>query len=247
MGTSSTAGVQAEVDVVESVVYDDGEELDVYVPQDGEDWPVVLLFHGTPPPSRHPLDSLAEAVASDGVLVMNVGWSSNAVSRASFEGIACAVAFARSKAAEYGGNPNRITTVGFSAGASAASVVALAGDDFATDCIDDETSPFPDAFVGVSGFYDPAITPNDARSSVKSTDPELYELINPLNHLGRNPDLEVALIHGSIDSIAPVETSTLFHEALTEAGYKSTLTILEELGHGILDSSADTILEVAHG
>lgn len=248
-GDTSTENVRGEIEVIENVSYEDGGELDVYVPQQAEDWPVVVLFHGNPPPSREPLARLAEAVASQRILVMNVGWRSNAVAWDTVEGVGCAVEFARSSAGRYGGDPSRITVAGYSAGASASVAVALAGDELQGNCIESAASPLPDAFVGIAGFYDPAVTPDDARSEVKTSHPDLYRFLNPMNHLGRNMKLDVALVHGTEDGIAPVETSTHFHEALEDAGYEASLTVIDGADHNEVRDAAvtiDTIVRVAN-
>lgn len=54
---------------------------------------------------------------------------------AGWQDAACALRFARAKAADYGGDPARVIVVGYSGGGTAGAVMALAGDDFDGDCL----------------------------------------------------------------------------------------------------------------
>ncbi len=152
--------------------------------------------------------------------------------------IACAVRFARATAADYGGDPSRITLMGNAEGASAGAVAALAGDDFEGECVVTDASARVDALVGYEGSYDYVTTVYHSsmdHTTLKETDPELWEAINPYSHIGRNPGLQIRLIHGDdSDSrwydIAP-EVSIEFHRALADAGYDVELAVVENASH----------------
>lgn len=93
-----------------------------------------------------------EAVENDGLLF-----------REASEEAACALRFARARAADYGGDPGRLTVVGYSTAGAAGIVTALVGDDsqqmweeFASsrggpppqvDCLESGGSAHVDAFV----------------------------------------------------------------------------------------------------
>lgn len=184
--------------------------------------------------SRSDFGPLAVAIASGGAVVFNVGFRAGEVRRpGSVEDAACAVRFARSKGPSHGGDPARITPFGLSAGAVVGALVALAGDRFDGDCTVSGTSALPAALVAVTGPYDPALVPGDPRPALRETDPVRFAALNPFSHLGGNPSLRVSLLHGADDTDVPPEGSIRFHEALTAAGYVSTLSILEGLGHEI--------------
>ena len=143
--------------------------------------------------------------------------------REALEDVACAVRFARTRASDYGGNPARVTLVGWSGGAAAGAWLALSRSHHPwlreTDCFA-EVSALPDAFVGIGGPY-------SKTEFLKEEDPELWELVSPYAYIGSNPNLQVRLIHGEWDSNCPVEGAVEFHEALEAAGYDVTLTVLE--------------------
>ena len=236
-----------------NVVYNGSETLDIYSPLDAAVAPVVVILHGgAGNPGRYA--PLAEALASEGVVVMNVAWPSERPSQRAAEAVACAVRYARVTAADHGGDPGNVVVLGHSAGAAVGSVIALAGDSWTENCPVSGVSGLPEAFVGLAGAYDPTIIPGDARSFLRQTNPELYDQLNPLNHLGSNPSLVVVLLHGDSDNLVPTESSVQFNEALEDAGYDVTLTILEGAGHETLvsptsDAFAITValaLDVAH-
>ena len=68
--------------------------------------------------------------------------------------VACAVRFARARAADFGGDPAAVTLLGWSDGAMASAVVAAAGDQLdRSQCLYPSASSVPDALIGVAGFY----------------------------------------------------------------------------------------------
>jgi acetyl esterase/lipase len=168
------------------------------------------------------------------------------------ERIACAVRFARDTAADYGGDPSWISLVGHSAGAHDGAVIALAGDDFAGDCAVTDASALVDALVAYEGPYDWTTTVYHSSfdyTSMKNEDPELWHAINPYSQIGRNPELQVRLIHGNAEDVAwydvPLEVSMEFYQALTEAGYDVELTVMEGATHRVgSDVMAMTVEQV---
>ena len=230
--------------------------LDVYSPTEPGPWPVVVVLHGLGG-NKKTRATLSEAIAEQGAVVFTPTWAvttptSSAMNdgegfREAFEDLTCAVRFARATASDYGGDPARVTVVGFSAGGAAGSTVALPGDDldrlweeFASirggpppqaDCLVSGVSALPDAFVGLGGCYGFA-------DFLKEEDPELWKVVSPYAHLGDNPNLRVRLIHGERDVTCPVEDAVEFHKTLEEAGYDATLTMVDA-GHSIPSTGPD--------
>jgi predicted esterase len=169
------------------------------------------------------------------------------------EVLACAVCFARENAGDYGGDPSRLALVGFSYGAAYGSWLALAGDslepawaDLAAarggpppqaECVANEGSVNVEAFVGIGGRYDFA-------QKLEHRDAELWNIVDPYEHLGRGRLLPVRLFHGDRDETVPPALSVQMNDALGESGYDTSLTQFDG-GHRVpVDLTAGAILEL---
>jgi acetyl esterase/lipase len=157
------------------------------------------------------------------------------------ERLACAIRYARATAPDYDGDPNRITVVGNSGGAASGMVVGLAGDDFEGDCVASDGSALPDAVVAYEGPYEFATTNYGGvvdHTYLQQEDPELLEAIDPYSHIGRNPDLQVRLIHGDDWGAfwydTPLDESIELHQVLADAGYDVDLIVVEHAPHSAL-------------
>ena len=144
--------------VATDVPYATGRSLDVYRPSTapGHPPPVVVMLHACCG-DRSDLVKLAEATAAAGVLVLNADWAgldADARYPGAYEDAACAVRYARSAAARYGGDPSRVALVGWSDGALVAAVIAFAGERYdAGRCRAPGFGARPDALIGVGGYY----------------------------------------------------------------------------------------------
>jgi acetyl esterase/lipase len=233
---------------------DSGRKLDVYTPGGQGPWPVVVVVHGFAQ-GKFSFAPLAEAIASEGAVVFNIGVETSFPFRTAIDEVACAVRFSRATAAGYGGDDTRITLVGNSLGATLGAIVAMAGDDFAGDCVVTEGSAVVDALVGYEGGYDHAThnygqVPEDGNlPALREEDPELWATVNPYSHIGGNPDLVVRLIHGDDTDAAwyeiPRQISVEFHQALAEAGYDAEVTLLDGPSHIGLTLPSSKAFEVA--
>ena len=224
--------------------------LDVYAPGEPGPWPVVVVIPSAL--GREAMASVSKAIAAEGAVVYDATVLVDVPFSQAIEQTACAVRFAQSTAADYGGDPGSITLLGLNPGAAASAVVALAGDDFAGDCLYEDQSGLPNAVVLIEGPYD-YITKGYKEidhSFLKDEDPELYEAINPYTHIGRNPELKIRLIHGLDEdkywSQTLPQVSIDFQQALEEAGYDASLTFVEGAHHTdvIKNSNSDLYKEV---
>jgi len=269
---TSTAAPPFPVELTSDVAYTaslqpdvPGQLLDVYAPAVPGSWPVVVFVHGYRA-CKEGHEKLSRAIAQQGAVAYTIEWRIRlpvvAVNedgkgfREMHETVACAIRFARATAAQYGGNPDRVTLVGFSAGAWIGGYLALVGDGVdqlwqefelqrggppqQVESLVSGSSAHADAFVGIGGAY-------GLSESLKEEDPELWEVCSIDAHLGKNPDLMIRLLHGEWDDTVPVEASVMFDSTLIEMGYDSELTQFEG-GHMIpLDLTVETIMEVAGG
>ena len=112
------------------------QQLDVHAPTAAGPWPVVVMFHGGPGVlDKGWTAGWANLVAAEGYVVFAPTWGVTGIEAmnlprheqvdALFRQAACAVAFARAHAAEYGGDPSTMILLGHSAGANAASAIVF--------------------------------------------------------------------------------------------------------------------------
>ena len=139
-----------QVAVTEDIAYTETDQLDVYAPSTGADWPTVVYFHGgVPDPSVRKTVTEATELAGQGLVVYVPSWESAGPAGGS-EDTVCAVAFAQATAAEYGGDAKRTTITGYSTGGFTAAIHALVGDDPplpSLDCLVEPVMAAPGAVV----------------------------------------------------------------------------------------------------
>jgi len=194
---------------------------------------------------------LSEKIAEQGAVVFTAEWPTYSGTstqggnsqqiREMSETLVCAVRYADAHATDYGGDPERIIYAGFSLSAGMGGLILMAGESLEEgwktlvensgepidpiDCVVTEGSAKVEAFVGIAGPY-------GMFDENRDENPDRWALISPSQQLGRNPDLLVRLLHGEIDATVPVEASESVQQALTAAGYDSTLTLFDE-GHKV--------------
>jgi predicted esterase len=254
-GGSSPADQLGQVVVERGVEYAtfDGDPLtlDLYVPADPASAPIVI----------EPWEDFADSIAQEGAFAV-IGQTGipdpdeaageeiphlrehGAHIRAQAESYACAILFARARAAELGSTDPVVVAGGFSEGGGVAAHVALFGatlgqrwDQFAAgvggpprqvQCAIPDGSTHVDALVGGAGAYDlyvPVIEGRYGRSYIQEKDPELQKFL--ASAVGLDPTLDVHLVHGTADSTIPLSQSVDFKEALSDAGYDVQLTTFE--------------------
>lgn len=244
--------------------------LDVYAPTEPGPWPVVVFAHVLGARKEN-YAILSRGIAEQGAVIFTISWPTmnpdTAVQndgrgfREMLETLACAIRFARARAADFGGDSGQMILVGHSLGGGAGAHIALVGDevdrlweDFAAlrggpppqvDCVVSGVSAHVNAFVGIAGAYDAFVGTNGkyGREWLQERDPELWEMF--YSSLGQNPDLEIRLIHGEDDPTIPFENSGEFAAALTEAGYDTELSQFDG-GHYLpLELTVETVMEIA--
>ena len=232
-----------EVSVTRAIPYTAAAELDVYRPQGITGLPVIVTLHGCCG-TRENLNQLNYELAGRGTVVFNVSWRGTDSAAGGYPGAyeeaACAVAFARATAKDHGGDPRRVTLVGWSDGALVAGVAANAGDDFSRGCRVGGAKALPDAFVALGGFLgwqvgDGGIDPtyvNDRTIRYFGGTPEEAPAAwaggNPYTHLGRNRALQIRLVVGEDDPL--LLDDRCFARAAEAAGHQVGLTVVSGVG-----------------
>lgn len=208
--TTATAAVTTvsveplvEVEVVLWQVYHSGDDrfvggdskLHVVVPTSDGPWPIVVVLHGNPSTSSNEWSMpIARAIGEQGRVVFVPNWGHTSTEWQS-EGtwgeegdlvvaeVLCAVAFAKATATDYGGDPDHVTVMGYSAGGNAALMAAMSDLDPLDACVVPGPGVEPQAVVILeadallsSPVFDPAF----------ADDPETFYAFTPWRNL--DPD-----------------------------------------------------------
>lgn len=222
-----------EVNKIEDMPYTSEQLLDVYYPAAVGDWPVVVVYHGGGD-AKWVVAELSESIAALGAVVFTPTYYSGSsggepqVGKGP-EDAACAVRFARVHAIEYGGNDGRLIVVGHSLGGMMGSLMMLAGDEFHGDCLVQEGSALPDAFVGLDGGFDPIpFMPPE----VLASQPEACLAIVPFTYIGRIPVREGISFLLLVGTYATAQQEAqILRDALLAAGYEVSLFQIPGIDH----------------
>jgi acetyl esterase/lipase len=122
----------AEVEVIKDVAYvnggDDRQKIDLYLPRDRKDFPVLLFFHGGgySKGDRKDVATFGETLARHGVGVAAVGYrlSPQVKHPAHVQDAARAFAWAKANVAKHGGKADQLFVGGHSAGGQIAALLA---------------------------------------------------------------------------------------------------------------------------
>ena len=210
--------------------------LDVFWPVQRGPWPVVVMFHGQPMVSGN-VEPFAERVAPLGFVVFAPNWGqrgndaddtlSLGQSEASLSQAACAVAFARDHAADYGGDASRLFLFGHSAGANVAAVLAFVEHEPTDGCliespVSEATSPV-EAVVGLDGDW---LLGSPIWDEPVAAEPALLTTWTPWDHFANHPDLPVHLLASSDPGLGE-SPDTLLEGRDPSGVFRATL---EEIG-----------------
>jgi acetyl esterase/lipase len=213
---------------------------DVFTPRDANGVPVVVMFHGSEG-LRSNMEPLATEMARSGAVVVVPSWpviterpASDTTEDVYFDQTAaavCAVRFARSTAADHGGDPADLTVMAHSAGAPLGARVALVEEPPwpGIDCYPGVSSHV-DRFVGTAGDF-------DGETQYSSWIPDVYGPYDVFDLDVTNTDLEVRLIHGVDDWNVWAAVSTRFDEHLDAVGIDSDLVYVDTDHGELIDPS----------
>ena len=234
--------------VVYDARYDDATNMDVYLPSgSGSRRPAVMLIHGGGWYIGEKEDFIltAHRLSASGYVAASINYrmKSAGMFPAAVRDGACALAFLRAHADEYGIDPDRIALFGYSAGGYIANIlgVAIGTPGIEADCAAGLTGP-PKAVISGSGPTDLRLF-NDAWLVVKfmggtaAEKPALYDLASAVGHV-KAGDPPFLFVHGDADWFVPVDSSLIMRDALLGVG--TDARVLKLAGGGHLVNAGDS-------
>jgi len=172
--------------------------------------------------------------------------SQEAAFPAQIEDCKCAIRFLRSKAKEYGIDPDRIGVWGPSAGGHLAALVGTSGDVKELEG-SGGSKDFSSHVQAVVDWFGPTDFLKMGKNKIDHDSPHSPEsqLIggpiqenrdktaraNPITYVSKD-DPPFLIMHGDKDDLVPLAQSELLHEALRKAGVETTLEVVKGQGHG---------------
>ncbi len=232
------------------------QKLDLFVPEKGENLPIVVWVHGggwvggskENPPALGFLRS-GYAVAS-----INYRFSQHAVYPAQIEDCKAAIRWLRANAAKHRINPDKIGVWGASAGGHLVALLGTTGDVKEFDKGEHlDRSSRVQAVCDVFGptdflkYYDyanaklvaNAVLPDDAGSLLVrlvggklSEKKDVVAKANPITYITKG-DAPFLIMHGDKDPLVPLHQSEILEQALKKADVPVTLYVEKGSGHGL--------------
>ena len=207
---------------------------DLYLPDreaTGALRPAVLLIHGggwAEPERRSQMASIAEKLAARGYVVFNTTYrlSPTWTWPAALGDLRQALHWMVTESAEWGIDPDRLATFGYSAGGHLAALVGLA-----------PGPGQPEIKAVVAGGAPSDLTLYEGGTLVpqfmggsQEEKPEAYRTASPVNHVDAG-DPPVFLYHATNDHLVPPVHAEKFYAALAEAGVPRELYWMEGRNH----------------
>jgi acetyl esterase/lipase len=216
------------------------QNMDVYFPDAGGPWPVLVYVHGGAwiRGDKSEAAMFARSMTDQGYLVVSINYRLYPTGRypAMIEDVKCAIRSLRANASEYNLDPDRIGAVGVSAGGH---LVALLGTSEASAGMD--VGEYLDQSSRVQAVV--AMAPvTDLTRKFPNADIELMRQVgfgednivqaSPITHVTAD-DPPFLLIHGDRDEVVPVEQSQLMYERLMAANVPAELVIVRNGRHSM--------------
>lgn len=234
---------------IEDVQYDPRwgrTTLDLYLPEEGDSRPTVMLIHGGGwrMGDKRAMRPMAQRLARSGWVVASVNYHlvPEGEFPRNFQDVACALAFLQDHSDVWGIDPKRIALSGYSAGGHLSALLGVAWDDpaIAPDCESGVPSAPAAVFPG-AGIYDFRGKDHDVVEEMlggsEEEYPERYRQASPILHVrpGLPPFL---LITGSADWFVGIDGTREMGEALRAEGNQAEVLTLAGSGH-LLNPGAD--------
>jgi acetyl esterase/lipase len=228
------------------------QKLDLYLPADGRDWPLIVWIHGGAWRGENKERPPAVRFLRDGYAVASINYrlSQHATFPAQIEDCKASIRWLRAHADEYGYDANRIGVWGASAGGHLVALLGTAGDVKEFDVgehldVSSRVRVVVDFFgptdflqmneqAGAGGRmdHDAADSPESRLIGGPIQEHEgKVARANPITYVSAD-DPPFLIMHGEDDFTVAIGQSELLHEALEEAGVSSTFECIPDTGHG---------------
>ena len=256
---------KAEPKIIKDLAYvKDGHKrqvLDLYLPDQSSNYkkPLIVWIHGGAWRSGDKRSVRWRPILKRGFAVASVNYrlSQHATFPAQIHDCKSAIRWLKSKASDYGIDPDRFGVWGSSAGGHLSALVGTSGN-----------HPDLEGTIGVIGpsssvqavcdwfgptdltLMDQQAGPTGAFSHDSPDSPEsqligapiqqhqnLVNRANPIKYIDGN-DPPFLIVHGSSDRLVSVEQSKILHQALRESKVASEFQVLLDKGHGRFGNSA---------
>ena len=227
------------------------QKLDLYVPDEGENLPLIIWVHGGAwlggSKARYaPMEYLKSGYAGASI---NYRLSQHAIFPAQIEDVKAAVRWLRANAETYRFDPNRFAAWGSSAGGHLVAMLGTAGDIEAFEVGENlEISSRvqavvdyfgPTDFIQMDAYRLPDGLVHDAPDSPESKlvggpiqeHKDRVAKANPITYVSKD-DPPLLIIHGDQDKLVPYQQSVLLKDALEAVGARVTFYKVEGGGHG---------------
>ncbi|MGB7538865.1 MAG: alpha/beta hydrolase [Anaerolineales bacterium] len=235
----------SDIDVTYCTMEGLPQKLDVYYPESGGPWPVLIYIHGG---SWRELDK-AEGegwryLNDQGILVVSVNYrlaTSDIKFPAMIQDVMCAVRYLRAHSAEYNIDPEKIGALGASAGGHLAALLGTADASAGFDVGEylDQSSRVQAVVTlsGLSDFTQPveggvSMAIYFAFGALAGTNNALLAPASPVTFITAD-DPPFLIFHGDKDGVVPIAQALTLDERLKAAGVPSTLVIVRGGDHGL--------------
>ena len=244
-------GVTAHRDVAYVTDGHERQKLDLYVPDTGENLPLIIWVHGGAWRGGDKTNYIRMEYLKTGYAgaSLNYRLSQHAIFPAQIEDVKAAVRWLRANAETYRLDPNRFAAWGSSAGGHLVAMLGTTGDvaefevgenlkvssrvqvvvDYfgPTDFLQMDAQSLPDGLV-----HD---APDSPESQLIGGPIQEYKdrvaRANPITYVSKDDSLFL-IVHGDQDKLVPYQQSVLLKDALEEAGVPVTFYRVEGGGHG---------------
>jgi len=227
------------------------QKLDLYLPKDGTNLPLIINIHGGAfrmgsKEQGVPLEYLAQGFA---VASINYRLSQHAIFPAQIEDCKAAVRWLRAHSGEYRLDPKRFASWGSSAGGHLAAMLGTTGDtkEFDVGGNLDQSSRVeavvdyfgPTDFLQMDAhrlpngqLHDPADSPESQLvGGAIQENKEKTTRANPITYIASNAP-PFLICHGDLDPLVPHHQSQLLEAALKKAGVSVIFYTVKGAGHG---------------